>query len=436
MAAERKSYVLVALILVLMICTEAVLVHGAGGSGGGNNNGNGNNGNNNGNGNDGNNNGNGNNGNDNGNGNHGNSNGNGNNDNGNGNNGNNNGNGNNGHGNGGGNGDGDNNGNGNNGNGNGNGNGKGKGDHDDPDTTNYDELSPLASGQERSFCKGKGGCYFKTLVCPPECPGKKPKKNKRSKGCFVDCKKCEVTCKWRKPNCDGYGSLCYDPRFVGGDGVMFYFHGAKGGNFAIVSDDNLQINAHFIGTRPQGRTRDFTWVQALAVMFDSHTLVISAKRVSKWDDNLDALSIRWDGETVELQADGDAEWRTNSEKRQVVVERTDDTNNVRVTVSGLLSMDIKVRPIGKEESRVHNYQLPENDAFAHLETQFRFTNLSDFVEGVLGKTYRPSYVSPVKRGVPMPMMGGEDKYQTPSLFSPLCKSCRFQRPSGVVVASI
>ena len=78
----------------------------------------------------------------------------------------------------------------------------------------------------------------------------------------------------RKANCDGYGALCYDPRFVGGDGVMFYFHGAKGGNFAIVSDDEFQINAHFIGTRPQGRTRDYTWVQALAVMFDTHTLVI------------------------------------------------------------------------------------------------------------------------------------------------------------------
>ena len=47
---------------------------------------------------------------------------------------------------------------------------------------------------------------------------------------------------------------------------MFYFHGTKGGNFAIVSDDNLQINVHFMGTRPEGRTRDFTWVQALAVM--------------------------------------------------------------------------------------------------------------------------------------------------------------------------
>lgn len=233
----------------------------------------------------------------------------------------------------------------------------------------------------------------------------------------------------RKPNCDGYGSLCYDPRFVGGDGVMFYFHGAKEGNFAIVSDDNLQINAHFIGTRPQGRTRDYTWVQALAVMFDTHTLVIAANRVSHWDDKVDALSIRWDGEAIDIPTNGDAEWKASTEERQVMIERTDDTNNVRVKVAGLVELHIKVRPIGKEENKVHNYQLPDDDAFAHLETQFKFTNLSDLVEGVLGKTYRPDYASPVKRGVPMPMMGGEDKYQTPSLYSTLCNVCRFQRPS-------
>ena len=109
----------------------------------------------------------------------------------------------------------------------------------------------------------------------------------------------------------------------------------------------------------------------------------------------------------------------------MVVERTDDTNNVRVTVDGLLEMDVRVAPIGAEENRVHNYQLPADDAFAHLETQFRFKNLTEKVEGVLGQTYRPGYVSPVKRGVPMPVMGGEDKYRTPSLLSPLCKLCRF-----------
>ncbi|KAF8039812.1 hypothetical protein BT93_B2121 [Corymbia citriodora subsp. variegata] len=302
----------------------------------------------------------------------------------------------------------------------------------DPDSTKYVMLNKTSSGHERAFCLASGKCHLKKLTCPSECPERKPKQNKKHKGCFVDCSssKCEATCKHRRPNCQGYGSLCYDPRFVGGDGVMFYFHGATGGNFALVSEDNLHINAHFIGTRPKGRARDFTWVQALAVFFDKHTLIIEAKRVSHWEDSVDALNVIWDNEAVQVPTDGEAEWRHEGEDRTVIVERTDDTNSVRVTVSGLLEMDVRVRPIGEEENRVHNYQIPKDDAFAHLETQFRFSNLSDLVEGVLGKTYRPNYVSPVKVGVPMPMMGGEDKYQTPSLLSPVCKVCRFKGPTG------
>ncbi|KAE8735550.1 Beta-galactosidase 8 isoform 1 [Hibiscus syriacus] len=202
-----------------------------------------------------------------------------------------------------------------------------------------------------------------------------------------------------------------------------------GGNFAIVSDDNLQINAHFIGTRPEGRTRDYTWVQALAIMFDKHNLVLAAERVSKWDDSFDALIVRWDGEDVNLPTEGDAEWRTNTEEREVIVERTDETNGVKVTVAGLAELNVRVRAIGEHENKVHNYQLPADDAFAHLETQFKFTQLSPLVEGVW-KDLSAGLVSTVKRGVPMPMMGGEDKYVTSSLYSPLCNACRFKGQAG------
>ncbi|KAL5711438.1 hypothetical protein ACHQM5_021894 [Ranunculus cassubicifolius] len=310
------------------------------------------------------------------------------------------------------------------------GNGKKVEEKEDPAmTTKYTALKPKkGSKQERAHCDAKKSkCYKTTLECPPECPERKPKANKKTKGCFVDCSsKCETTCKYRKPKCTGYGSICYDPRFVGGDGVMFYFHGATGGDFALVSDDEFQINAHFIGTRPVGRTRDYTWVQALSVMFDSHNLVLAAKRVSHWDDSVDALIIRWDGQTIEIPTDGEAEWHANTEdSREVIVERTDDRNSVKVVVTGLLELYVKVTPIGAEENKAHNYQLPADDSFAHLETQFKFAKLTDKVEGVLGKTYQPNYVSPVKVGVPMPMMGGEDKYRTPSLLSPLCQVCRF-----------
>lgn len=66
----------------------------------------------------------------------------------------------------------------------------------DPETTNYDVLTPSAKGCERAFCKAKGACHLKTLECPAECPERKPKKHKKKKGCFVHCgSKCEVVCK-------------------------------------------------------------------------------------------------------------------------------------------------------------------------------------------------------------------------------------------------
>ncbi|CAL9068388.1 unnamed protein product, partial [Musa banksii] len=316
----------------------------------------------------------------------------------------------------------------------------------DPASTHYIVLEPRRrSRQERFFCLARGRCRYKTIECPAECPQRKPRRNKVFKGCFADCSsRCETTCKHRLPNCNGYGSVCYDPRFVGGDGQMFYFHGAKGGDFAIVSDDQFQINAHFIGMRPEGRARDFTWVQALAVMFESHSLVVAARRVDKWDDRFDALAVRWDGKEVTVPTDGEAEWRapTGGEgkkgsggtgTREVVVERTGETNSVRVTVAGVVEMDVKVVPITEEEDRAHGYRLPPGNAFAHLEMQFRFAGLTERVEGVLGQTYRAEYVSPVKKGVAMPMMGGEDKYRTTSLLSTSCPYCRFHPPTRVVV---
>ena len=60
----------------------------------------------------------------------------------------------------------------------------------------YRVLSPLPTGQEQAMCQAKGPCYYKTLVCPGECPKRKPTKNRNTKGCFIDCtSKCEATCK-------------------------------------------------------------------------------------------------------------------------------------------------------------------------------------------------------------------------------------------------
>jgi hypothetical protein len=66
----------------------------------------------------------------------------------------------------------------------------------------------------------------------------------------------------------------------------------------------------------------------------------------------------------------------------------------------------------------------------------RFISLSDNVDGVLGQTYRPGFKNPVKIGVPIPIMVGESKFKTSSLFSTDCLATKFHhganRPSSLV----
>ena len=82
-----------------------------------------------------------------------------------------------------------------------------------------------------------------------------------------------------KLDCNSPGSASYDPRFIGGDDIIFYFHGKSNQHFSLVSDQNIQINARFIGHRPTGRTRDFTWIQALGPLFNSHTFSLHHSKV-------------------------------------------------------------------------------------------------------------------------------------------------------------
>lgn len=100
------------------------------------------------------------------------------------------------------------------------------------------------------------------------------------------------------PNCYRPGSACHDPRFIGGDGIVFYFHGKSNEHFSLVSDPNFQINARFTGHRPAGRSRDFTWIQALGFLFKSHKFSLEATKVATWDDEIDHLRFSFDGQDL------------------------------------------------------------------------------------------------------------------------------------------
>ncbi|XP_057428521.1 uncharacterized protein LOC130721953 [Lotus japonicus] len=268
---------------------------------------------------------------------------------------------------------------------------------------------PVCIPKEKAKCKNKKfpRCYNTEHVCPAACPGP----------CEVDCNTCKPVC-----HCDRPGAVCQDPRFIGGDGITFYFHGKKDSNFCLVSDPNLHINAHFIGRRNHNMKRDFTWVQSIAILFDHHQLFVGAEKTATWEDSNDRLALSFDGEPITLHKSEGAMWKSSG----VSIHRDADTNSIVVEVEGKFRMTSKVIPITEEESRIHRYGITEEDCFAHLDVGFRFFSLSSEVSGVLGQTYKPDYVSRVNVGAKMPVMGGAGKeFQTTSLFTPDCSVARF-----------
>lgn len=233
----------------------------------------------------------------------------------------------------------------------------------------------------------------------------------------------------KKPNCNGPGAACLDPRFISSDGTVFYFHGKRNEHFSLVSDLNLQINARFIGLRPAGRSRDYTWIQAIGILFDSNTFSVEAMKAESWNDEVDHLKFMYNGMNLKIPEGQSTKWE--SQEKGIKVERTSIKNSAIITLPEIAEISVNVVPVTKEDDRIHNYQIPSNDCFAHLEVQFRFYGLSSEVEGVLGRTYQPDFVNPTKPGVAMPVVGGEDKYRIPSLLSSNCKLCVFS-PAGIV----
>nr|POE71203.1 hypothetical protein CFP56_29035 [Quercus suber] len=226
--------------------------------------------------------------------------------------------------------------------------------------------------------------------------------NKNYPHCYAMEQSCPSGCP--EQYCNRPGAVCQDPRFVGGDGITFYFHGKKGQDFCIVSDSNLHINAHFIGKRNQNMKRDFTWVQSLGILFDTHNLFIGAKNTSIWDDSNDRLSLGFNGEPIHLLDGEGTKWESMTSP-SVTITRLRDTNSVDVEVEGNFKIKATVVPITEKDSRVHNYGITQEDCFAHLDLSFKFYALSGQVNGVLGQTYASNYVSKVKE--PIHLLDGE-----------------------------
>ncbi|KAF0924163.1 hypothetical protein E2562_008466 [Oryza meyeriana var. granulata] len=251
------------------------------------------------------------------------------------------------------------------------------------------------------------GCM---ATCPDRCRTK----------CLVLCPTCKTFCL-----CDFYpGFSCGDPRFTGGDGNNFYFHGSKDHDFCLLSDAALHVNAHFIGKRNDAMSRDFTWIQALGVLFAHHRLGLAAVHAARWDPAADHLDLTFDDEHVDLPPHDGARWSAPTAPA-LSVTRTAQANGVVVELRGVFRIVASAVPITQEESRVHNYGVTDDDCLVHLDLGFKFQALTDDVHGVLGQTYRSDYVNRLNVTANMPVMGGAANFVSSGLFATDCAVARF-----------
>ena len=109
-----------------------------------------------------------------------------------------------------------------------------------------------------------------------------------------------------KPNCEAPGSACYAPCFIGGDGIVFYFHGKSNEQFSLVYDFDLQINSCFIGHRPAGRP--FTWIQALGILYNSQTFSLEATKAATWDSEVGHLKLTYNGQDLVIHEGSFSAW--------------------------------------------------------------------------------------------------------------------------------
>uniref|UniRef100_R7W7Z6 Uncharacterized protein n=1 Tax=Aegilops tauschii TaxID=37682 RepID=R7W7Z6_AEGTA len=249
------------------------------------------------------------------------------------------------------------------------------------------------------------------VSCPSRCPNK----------CLAYCKYCMSFCV-----CDLVpGTSCGDPRFTGGDGNTFYFHGKKDQDFCIVSDEALHINAHFIGNHNPAIRRSFTWIQAIGVSFGQHRLYVGARKTAVWDEEEDHIHIMLDGEAVDVETVKNTRWVSKA-LPALSVTRTDTVNAVIVELDGVFSISVNAVPITEEDSQIHSYGKTGSDSLVHLDLGFKFHSLTKSGDVVLGQTYQPEYVNKVDISAKMPIMGGAPKYLSSSLFSTDCAVSKFR----------
>lgn len=168
-------------------------------------------------------------------------------------------------------------------------------------------------------------------------------------------------------------------------------------SFEEVSDQSLQINGRLIGHRPAGRTRDYTWIQALGILLNSKTFSVEATKVAKCDNTVDHLKFTYNGDELVVPESHLSIW--HSPENDVKVERI----SARTVSFCPWKMWLRSRsmsflwPKKMIECTTTKFLLMT----ALLTWRFSSGSLPchQRLRGLFRRTYRPDFENPAKPGV-------------------------------------
>ncbi|KAM0040266.1 hypothetical protein Hdeb2414_s0012g00391801 [Helianthus debilis subsp. tardiflorus] len=135
-----------------------------------------------------------------------------------------------------------------------------------------------------SYCGAWTRCEGQTIYCPSECPSNDP----QAKVCRIDCYSpiCKAECK-RKRYFYIYFTLV---SYIYAHFYMYFTQMHSKLDLRCQPPNQLSIY------QPEGRSRDFTWIQALGLLFNSHSSSLEATKSASWDGEIDHLKFSYDGD--------------------------------------------------------------------------------------------------------------------------------------------
>ncbi|GAQ91955.1 hypothetical protein KFL_008900020 [Klebsormidium nitens] len=238
---------------------------------------------------------------------------------------------------------------------------------------------------------------------------------------------------------------CSDPHFVGAYGVNYDFHGVPGRDFTLITDKDLNVNAHFIGQDGTETGFDGTWMSALGVTWTQEDGVMRTLTISLTSEVEDqartseaAFVVEVDDVPVEepttIQTAGGTSDHLLHNDEGLTITRTFDGR----------SFTLDIHSQGTLHIMLGHHKHPEGN---HLDFSLENLNVTATVHGALGQTFAESHRTAIQEAMSFVGSGervdqidiveGKDAdYMTSSLLATDARFNHYQVPNAFLPMTV